>query len=90
MPQVISLYKCARCGKETEWDFNLGHNPLCVSCWDSFTGTAGMPGWAKRKRRKEIIRLFTTEGKGVEELALRFGVSQRTVHRALQTKEVKV
>ena len=29
-------------------------------------------------------RLFTTRGKGVKELALMFGVSQRTVQRALK------
>ncbi|GAI69128.1 unnamed protein product, partial [marine sediment metagenome] len=33
---------------------------------------------------REIVRLFTTEGKGVKELALSFGVSQRTVQRALK------
>ncbi len=38
----------------------------------------------KRLRDKEIARLFTTEGKGVKEIALSFGVSQRTVQRALR------
>ena len=37
-------------------------------------------GW----RNEEMVRLFTTEGKGLKELALRFGVSQRTVQRALR------
>ena len=39
----------------------------------------------KRLRDREMSRLFTTEGKGVKELALRFGVSQRTVQRALRS-----
>jgi hypothetical protein len=28
------LYKCKRCGADTEWDFALGNEPLCVDCWD--------------------------------------------------------
>ena len=39
----------------------------------------------KRLRDREMSRLFTTEGKRVKELALRFGVSQRTVQRALRS-----
>ena len=31
-----------------------------------------------------MARLFTTEGKGIKELALMFDVSQRTVQRALK------
>jgi len=38
----------------------------------------------KRQRNREIVRLFTQEGKGIKELAERFGVSQRTVQRALK------
>ena len=38
----------------------------------------------KRLRDKELVRLLTTEGKGVKELAMRFGISQRTVQRALK------
>ena len=29
------LYKCTRCGADTEWDFNLGIDPLCANCWDN-------------------------------------------------------
>ena len=38
----------------------------------------------KRLRAREMARLFTTRGKGVEELALMFDVSPRTVQRALK------
>ena len=38
----------------------------------------------KRLRDREIAGLFTTEGKGVKEIALKFGLSQRTVQRALR------
>jgi len=31
-----------------------------------------------------MVRLFTTTGKGIKELAISFGVSQRTVQRALK------
>ena len=44
----------------------------------------GKQRWLKRLRAKEMARLFTTEGKGVKELALMFDVSQRTVQRALK------
>ncbi len=43
----------------------------------------GKQRWLKGQRNREILRLFTVEAKGVEELAHHFGVSQRTVQRAL-------
>jgi hypothetical protein len=44
----------------------------------------GRQRWLKRARDKEIARRFTTEGKGIKELALEFGVSQRTIQRTLK------
>jgi hypothetical protein len=44
----------------------------------------GRQRYIKRLRAKEIARLFTTSGKGIKELALMFGLSQRTVQRALK------
>ncbi len=44
----------------------------------------GRQRWLKRLREKEMIRLFTTEGKGLKELAAMFGISQRTVQRVLK------
>ena len=44
----------------------------------------GKRRWLKRLRAREMTKLFTTEGKGIKELALMFGVSQRTVQRALK------
>ena len=44
----------------------------------------GRQRWLKRQREGHMARLFTTEGKAVKELALMFGVSQRTVQRALK------
>ena len=44
----------------------------------------GRQRWLKEMRGKEMVRLFTTEGKEVKELAEMFGVSQRTVQRALK------
>lgn len=38
----------------------------------------------KRHRDREIVRFFKKEGKGIKELAARFGISQRTVQRALK------
>ena len=44
----------------------------------------GRQRWLKGLRNKEINRLFTG-GQGVKELAATFGVSQRTVQRALKS-----
>ena len=44
----------------------------------------GRQRYIKRLQAKEIARLFTTGGKGIKELALMLGLSQRTVQRALK------
>ena len=44
----------------------------------------GRQRWLKRQRDREMTNLFDGEGKEVGELALLFGVSQRTVQRALK------
>ena len=43
----------------------------------------GRQRWLKKLRAVEVMRLFT-EGRGVKELATMFGVSQRTIQRALK------
>ncbi|MBI2860823.1 MAG: sigma-70 family RNA polymerase sigma factor [Chloroflexi bacterium] len=43
----------------------------------------GRQRWLKRQRDREIARLFRREGKRIRELAQMFGLSQRTVKRAL-------
>ncbi len=60
----------------------------CLSCPFSrciYDEPRGKQRWLKRLRAREMVRLFTTEGKGIKELALMFSVSQRTVQRALKT-----
>ena len=63
---------------------------LADSCLDCpFAGCVydepgGKQRWLKRLRAREMARLFTTEGKKIKELAMMFGVSQRTVQRALK------
>ena len=59
----------------------------CLNC--PFTNCiyedpGGKRRWLKGLRAREMVRLFTAEGKGIKELALMFGVSQRTVQRALK------
>ncbi len=49
----------------------------------------GKQRWLKTMRNREIIRLFTGEGKEIKELALMFGVSARTVQRALGKTLIK-
>ena len=53
--------------------------PECI-----YDEPGGKQRWLKKLRYGEMARLFTAEGKGVKELALIFGVSQRTVQRALK------
>jgi hypothetical protein len=53
--------------------------PQCI-----YEQPRGRQRWLKRLRAGEIMRLFTTGGKGVKELAIMFGVSQRTIQRALK------
>ena len=53
--------------------------PRCI-----YDQPRGRQRWLKGARDREMARRFTTEGKGVRELALQFGVSQRTVQRALR------
>jgi AraC-like DNA-binding protein len=45
----------------------------------------GRQRWRKESRNKEIARLFNGGGWGVKELALLFGLSQRTIQRALKS-----
>ena len=55
--------------------------PLTECIYDE---PGGRQRWLKRQRDRQIVRLFTTEGKRVKELALMFGLSQRTVQRTLK------
>ena len=59
----------------------------CLNCPLSkciYDEPGGRQRWLKRQRDRQIVSLFTIEGKGVKELALMFGLSQRTVQRALK------
>lgn len=59
----------------------------CLNCPFSeciYDEPGGKQRWLKRMRAREMARLHTTRGKGIKELALMFGVSQRTVQRALK------
>ena len=52
--------------------------PQCI-----YEQPGGKQHWLKLVRNREIVRQFTQEGKEIKELALMFGVSIRTVQRAL-------
>ncbi len=59
----------------------------CLSCPLTkciYDEPGGRQHWLKRQRDRQIVRLFTIEGKRAKELALIFGLSQRTVQRALK------
>ena len=53
--------------------------PRCI-----YDEPRGRQRWLKRLRDREMINLFRNDGKEIRELASMFGVSQRTVQRALK------
>jgi len=53
--------------------------PQCI-----YEQPRGKQRWLKKARDREISRLFKCKGKSVKELAQIFGVSQRTIQRALK------
>ena len=53
--------------------------PKCV-----YDEPGGGQHWRKKLRDREMTRLFSRGGKGIKELALMFGISQRTAQRALK------
>jgi AraC-like DNA-binding protein len=60
----------------------------CLSCpfpQCLYDEPRGKQRWLKEQRNKEIARLFRGGGWGVKELASLFGLSQRTVQRALKS-----
>ncbi|MCL0102192.1 GntR family transcriptional regulator [Dehalococcoidia bacterium] len=65
-------------------------HPSCLACPLSQCRYDD-PGWIQREERGqrdvEMLKLRVTEALPVPELASRFGVSTRTVHRALRKTE---
>ncbi len=60
----------------------------CLSCSFQqclYDEPRGKQRWLKELRSKEIVGLFSSGGWGVKELALMFGLSQRTIQRALKS-----
>ena len=53
--------------------------PRCI-----YDHPRGRQRWLKGLRDREMAKLFNTEGKRIKELASIFGLSQRTVQRALK------
>ena len=64
-----------------------GRKSSCLNCPFAkciYDEPGGRQRYIKRRRDKEIARLFNSDGKGIKELALMFGISLRTVQRALE------
>jgi hypothetical protein len=55
--------------------------PQCI-----FDQPRGKQRWLKERRDKEIVRMFKGGDWGMKELASLFGLSQRTVQRALKAR----
>ena len=58
------------------------HCPFAECIYDE---PGGKQRWLKRVRDRKMAESYTNDGKGIKELAQMFGVSQRTVQRALKT-----
>jgi hypothetical protein len=67
--------------KAASWLARVSTAPFSRCIYDQ---PGGRQHWLKRARDREIARKYTTEDKGAKELALEFGVSQRTIQRALK------
>ena len=82
LPPEYCRYQDGGCEIATAY---LGHQSSCLNCpfpHCIYEQPRGRQRWLKKERDRQIVRLFNTDGKGVRELALMFGVSQRTVQRA--------
>ena len=84
LPPEYCHYRDEGCELATVY---LGYQSHCSECPFPkciYEEPRGRQRWLKRLRDKEIVRQFTTCGKGLRELALTFGISQRTVQRVLK------
>ena len=70
-----------------EFDSSCLHCRLPVCIYDQ---PGGGQRWRKAQRDQEVVRQFYMEGKGVDELSLTFGISGRTVQRALKAHLVSL
>jgi len=77
LPPEFCRYRDAGC----EFASSCLHCPFSQCIYEQ---PRGRQRWLKRLRAGEIRRLFTTGRKEVKELAIMFGVSQRTIQRALK------
>ena len=65
----------------------FGHKSSCLDCPFPkciYDEPRGQQRWLKRQRDRKIVRQFIQEGKEVGELARIFGLSPRTIQRALK------
>ena len=84
LPPEYSHYRDEGCELATSY---LGHQSHCSECPFPkciFEEPRGRQRWSKGLRDREIVRQFTTEGRGIKEVAAKFGISQRTVQRVLK------
>ena len=84
LPPEYCHYRDEGCEVATAY---LGRQSYCSECPFPkciYEESGGKQRWLKELRNREMLRQFTTEGKGIKELALAFRVSQRTVQRVLK------
>jgi hypothetical protein len=53
----VVVYRCSKCGVETDWDIALGVGVLCVGCWDresDIVTKAGCKALYREEHKAEI------------------------------------
>ncbi|MBA7627271.1 hypothetical protein ES703_34733 [subsurface metagenome] len=45
--------RCSKCGAATDWDTELGEQPLCVDCWDDRAGVGNQVAAYQRRYYQE-------------------------------------
>jgi len=84
LPPEYCHYRDEGCELATAYLGRQSHCSQCPFPKCIYEEPRGKQRWLKRLRDKEIVRQFTTQGRGIKELALIFNISQRTVQRVLK------
>ena len=84
LPPEYHRYRDEGCEVATAY---FRHQSSCLNCPFPkcvYDQQGGKQHWLKQLRDREMLRLFNTGGKEMKGLAEMFGVSQRTVQRAIK------
>ncbi len=84
LPPEYCHYKDEGCDLATA---RLGHQSSCLECPFErciYEQPRGRQRYLKTRRDSEIAKIFNKEGKKIKEIARIFGLSERTIQRAIK------